>query len=920
MEWIFLIFGALIAAAISAAGGATPGLAIVGGASGWLLGMILRQRNLLQRLEIKLASLERQLQLQQRASASRKPEESTAAEPAARAAAPRPTRTPYETTSPAAQSPTQSSTHQGTSREEAQADADFSKSSKTESATGEASSSKPAASAKPPRPDIFQLGLRWFLSGNVPAKVGVIISFFGVSFLLKYAVDVGYVSFSPAMRVIAVLLFAAALLWAGWRLRVRQRAYSMALFGGGIGLMYLAFFASFRLYQLVPATFAFFLMALVAAFSVWLAVRERAFVLAGLGVTGGFLAPLLASTGSGSHVALFSYYLLINIGIATVAYFQHWRLLNLIGFAFTFIIGLAWGAEYYETRYFASVEPFLLTHFLLYVLVAVLSALRQPFRFKGYVDSALVFGLPLIVFPLQSGLVDDFERGMAWSSLGLGVFYCAMWFALRRLYATELKMLLQAFLALGVIFMTVAVPLWFDAPWVSGTWALEGAGMIWIGLFQRRELTRWAGVGLLLAALPALLMQLDHLDTSRLLLNARFFGLAIIALSALLAARLHELADSCHELKTSDTRSLAEMLAWGGLVLWLIAGAAEISEHVAHLRVPSWSVFLVSMTGAACSALAWVLTSGIFKRLALGVAAILPVLAIFSLIRLAHPAAEFGWLAWVLAFGSLYLLRRKNTQDDLFTCGVVDTLTLWTAFLLLPMEVHWLAGEYLPGRLWNEALALAAAAGMILLLLRWQLPRNPIFERFGLQAVMLVTVMLMIGIGFENDGGQSPLPYIPLLNGIAAASALVLFATWRLFRSELESRLELLAAFSAVALLTLTQEIARATHQFAAVRYDFSTMLGSDIFQAAVSIVWSIVGLAAMGYGTRLAMRHAWLAGAILMSCVVLKLFAIDLGNTGTVARIVSFVAVGVLLLIVGYLAPAPARNSRPARTSRKES
>ena len=45
------------------------------------------------------------------------------------------------------------------------------------------------------------------------------------------------------------------------------------------------------------------------------------------------------------------------------------------------------------------------------------------------------------------------------------------------------------------------------------------------------------------------------------------------------------------------------------------------------------------------------------------------------------------------------------------------------------------------------------------------------------------------------------------------------------------------------------------------------------------------------------------------MAVVVLKLFAVDLGNTGTVERIVSFIGTGLLLLVVGYFAPAPPRE-----------
>jgi uncharacterized membrane protein len=61
-----------------------------------------------------------------------------------------------------------------------------------------------------------------------------------------------------------------------------------------------------------------------------------------------------------------------------------------------------------------------------------------------------------------------------------------------------------------------------------------------------------------------------------------------------------------------------------------------------------------------------------------------------------------------------------------------------------------------------------------------------------------------------------------------------------------------------------------------------------------------------MVFGARRLTRWIWMIGAGLMLLVVAKLFLVDLGNTGTVARIVSFLGVGVMLLVVGYFAPAP--------------
>jgi uncharacterized membrane protein len=59
----------------------------------------------------------------------------------------------------------------------------------------------------------------------------------------------------------------------------------------------------------------------------------------------------------------------------------------------------------------------------------------------------------------------------------------------------------------------------------------------------------------------------------------------------------------------------------------------------------------------------------------------------------------------------------------------------------------------------------------------------------------------------------------------------------------------------------------------------------------------------------RLKYRAAWIGGAALLAVVVVKLFVVDLSQVGGVERIVSFIGVGVLLLIIGYVAPVPPRR-----------
>ena len=195
-------------------------------------------------------------------------------------------------------------------------------------------------------------------TGNVVAKVGVVILFFGVAFLLRFAADQGLLPIE--YRLMGVTASALVLLAVGWRLRNSRPDFAVAVQGGAVGILYLTIFAAFRLYALVPALAAFALMLAVVVLSGALAVIQNQSVLAVLGTTGGFLAPILASTGSGSHVSLFSYYLVLNAGVVGLAWFRAWRVLNWLGFVFTFGIGLFWGGQYYQPEFFRSTEPFLI--------------------------------------------------------------------------------------------------------------------------------------------------------------------------------------------------------------------------------------------------------------------------------------------------------------------------------------------------------------------------------------------------------------------------------------------------------------------------------------------------------------------------------------------------------------------------------
>jgi uncharacterized membrane protein len=187
-------------------------------------------------------------------------------------------------------------------------------------------------------------------------------------------------------------------------------------------------------------------------------------------------------------------------------------------------------------------------------------------------------------------------------------------------------------------------------------------------------------------------------------------------------------------------------------------------------------------------------------------------------------------------------------------------------------------------------------------------------------AVPIVAAMLVYSVyaNIASAGDPAPLPFVPLINplDLTQGFVLVVIALWlQRLRNGGEASLPSFSAEAAGAvaaallLFWVTFTTLRTLHHWADVPWTASGLWASRIVQTALSIVWSLFALAAMVIANRRRYRMAWLAGAALLALVVAKLFFVDLSQVGGVERIVSFIGVGVLLLVIGYMAPVPPRQ-----------
>ncbi|WP_369979704.1 DUF2339 domain-containing protein [Xanthomonas bundabergensis] len=751
---------------------------------------------------------------------------------------------------------------------------------------------------------------RWFTEGNVPVKIGMLVLLAGVAALLKYAGDQGWLRMPIELRYAGIAAAALAGLGFGWHQRERKRSFALALQGGAIGVLLLTVFAAFKLSALIPASAAFALSIVLVASMCVLAVVQESRTLAVLATLAGFLAPIWLSTGSGNHVGLFSYYAVLNAAVFAIAWYRPWRVLNLLGFGFTFGIGTLWGVLQYQPAKFASTEPFLLLFFAFYLLIPILYARRQPATRGNLVDGSLVFGTPLVAFSLQAGLLRGEGLPLALCALGLAAVYALLAAALIR--RERFAVLGQAYALLAVGFATLAVPLALSARATASIFALEGAALVWLGLRQRRWLPQVSGAGLQLAAAIGFVLGWDLAwHDVHALANATFMSGALLALAGVASAWSYRRAGA-------DTPALVYYL-WG-LAWWCGIGVAEIERFVAASAQADLLLAFVALSG-------WLAAEAQRRWPARALAAttlggLLLALPLAALQADAHgqPFAGHGAWAWTLfaVLGVRSLICLRGSGGWVARAAQFAWWLVWPSVLsLLGM---WLARRFALAEGWQWALLLApwllAAA---LSLLRWPWLAAPLgadFDRcrgalqgsyFGLLGAAWLWTLCV-------PGASAPLPWVPVLNPLELTQLLVvaLAARW-LWSPNAPAplrgqRLQLLAG---AGFLWVTSVTLHAVHVWSAVPWH--AVLSDGVAQTSLTVVWSVLGVLGWVLGSRRRQRGLWLAGALLMAVVLGKLLLVDRGNLGNVAGIASFIAYGLLCTVVGYFAPAPPRASEPA-------
>ena len=769
----------------------------------------------------------------------------------------------------------------------------------------------------------------WVTTGNVPVKVGVLVSLVGLGFLIQEANERGFVTLTIEMGLIAVALFGLALLAIGWSVRRTHTIYGLSLQGGGIAALYLTTYAAFAVYDVIGALPGAGAVVVITVSAGVLAVLQDARSLAVFGIIGGFLAPVLVYTQPEDHVALFSFYAALSAAIVGVAWFKVWPELNLLGLGFTFGISAFWLWDRYSTDDWASTQPMIAILVLLYMAIPVLFAIREVPDIEDPWTAPLVFGTPFMGFGLQYLAIGHTEYGLAISALLLAVAQGALTLIARRL-DPERGELAVAYTGLAVTFSALAVPFALNAHYTSTVWALQGVVLVWFGCRRERVLAINGGVLLQTLAGLSFMLHLDSRGSVDLdplgfslypedtlpIFNKYFLGAAVLAVAGLASGWLLYRG---RDRTRIDSAVPPTALAWG-TGWWILGGLFEIGFQLATGRLSASLVFVVASLGTAIL-LSRRLRWPQLDALGLGILPAMAAVLIISLANQSHPLGLYGWAAWPVSLIAHYGFLRLRESEFSRLGAVLHAGGYWLLAVLVGVEVYWQVDRF-ASEVWPPVAAFAAVlllvAGTLLgsRLLTWPITahwRCYLLNSTGPVLVVLAAVVFVTSLFFDAD--PSPLPYLPVLNPLSFLAGLLVAValTWKRLAASFQDHVfaHLLAAswvptLAVVGVVAATMEAARSIHHWQDVPWDFESLVASTTLQASLSVIWAVIALAGMVAGVRSAERLVWAAGASFMAVVVLKLFLVDLSSLTAVSRVVSFLGVGVLLLIVGYLAPVP--------------
>jgi uncharacterized membrane protein len=309
---------------------------------------------------------------------------------------------------------------------------------------------------------------------------GIAIVVLGMGFFLKYSFEHGLIG--PYGRTALSILTGIGMVGAGLRLARsdRYRMLGLGITGGGLAVLYWAVYALTMYYHILHHAWALPLVIAVTIAAGVIAVRLDSALLALIGILGAYGSPIMLVMEKADYAGVFTYLLILSVGVLAISIYRRWYLFNYLGFLFTYGLFIAVLEKYYKTADFHRVFWFLVLFFILYAAVSYIHNVlkrRQAtlVELGGQVANAGLF------FVLGYGLIADVasREWVALLTVGAAAFYTLHALVFLRARIRD-RGLLLCLLALAAFFITITMPILISGEWLTAAWAIQALLMLWL--------------------------------------------------------------------------------------------------------------------------------------------------------------------------------------------------------------------------------------------------------------------------------------------------------------------------------------------------------------------------------------------------------------------------------------------------------
>ncbi len=317
-----------------------------------------------------------------------------------------------------------------------------------------------------------RIGGTWFL------RLGVVAIIFALAFFLRYAFEQDWIN--EYGRVAIGFVSAILLLAAGefFRHKRSMPRFGAGLSGAGIAAFYVTIYAGHAFYELFASTPAYGMMIAVTVLAVGLSLWYKTPSIAALGLLGGYLTPLLVG-GEGNYLGLYTYVIILNLGVLAIIARQRWEGLTLISLVFTYILfGVGMALGYSEDMRLIFMLFLSLFH-LFFLAGGMLTNLLQRQSRGPTIAGSIISSVLYVIF--AAGILWEHDYILSAVMVGWGLLCMGQFLALR-FWRNQDYSLANVMLVLSFAYVTVAIPVGLMAGWITAAWLVLALALVGLGL------------------------------------------------------------------------------------------------------------------------------------------------------------------------------------------------------------------------------------------------------------------------------------------------------------------------------------------------------------------------------------------------------------------------------------------------------